>query len=77
MDFLVGNMVCVYSSSHFFQTGDPLSSFFSETEEAENYSLAVAKALAMTGIDLLLKPDLVQQAKQTFHEALEAEKRSV
>ena len=51
--------------------------FLSVKEEAENYSLAVAKALAMTGIDLLLKPSLVQQAKQAFCEALEAEKGAV
>ncbi|KAK7108868.1 xaa-Arg dipeptidase-like [Littorina saxatilis] len=58
-------------------TASPHSRDFAQqtkTEEAENYSLAVAKALAMTGIDLLLKPQLVQQARHSLREALDAEK---
>ncbi|KAL8586642.1 hypothetical protein ACOMHN_040150 [Nucella lapillus] len=45
-----------------------------KTDEAEDYSLGVAKALAMTAIDFLLKPQLVQQAKDAFKIGLEAEK---
>ncbi|KAK7108250.1 peptidase M20 domain-containing protein 2-like [Littorina saxatilis] len=62
--YYIGTTVSAHSHAFAQQT---------KTEEAEDYSLAVAKALAMTGIDLLLKPELVQQAKQTFKEALEAE----
>ncbi|KAK7487752.1 hypothetical protein BaRGS_00021019 [Batillaria attramentaria] len=44
------------------------------TPEAEDNSLAVAKALAMTAIDFLTTPQLVQQAKVEFAAAIEAEK---
>ncbi|KAK7487727.1 hypothetical protein BaRGS_00020994 [Batillaria attramentaria] len=43
------------------------------TSEAEDYSLAVAKGLAMTAIDLLTTPQLLQQAKKQFVADLEAE----
>jgi hypothetical protein len=46
----------------------------SETDEAEAYSITVAKALAMITIDLLLSKDLVVCAKETFKQQLEAEK---
>ncbi|KAK7487751.1 hypothetical protein BaRGS_00021018 [Batillaria attramentaria] len=46
----------------------------SRTAEAEEYSLAVAKALAMTGIDFLTSPELVQQAKDDFAAAVKNKK---
>lgn len=46
----------------------------SRTPEAEDYSLSVAKALAMTAIDFLTSPQLVKQAKDEFAAGLEAEK---
>ncbi|KAK7487726.1 hypothetical protein BaRGS_00020993 [Batillaria attramentaria] len=44
-----------------------------KTSEAEDSSLTVAKALAMTAIDFLTTPELVQQARMEFEKAVMSE----
>ncbi|XP_048768477.2 xaa-Arg dipeptidase-like [Ostrea edulis] len=39
---------------------------------AQGYSLAVAKALAMTAIDILSKPELIPKIQQDFHKDLQS-----
>lgn len=48
--------------------------FFADTEKAETLSLKVAKALAMTAIDVLITPGLPDKIKDEFKVATEAEK---
>lgn len=48
--------------------------FFADTEKAETLSLKVAKALAMTAIDVLITPGLADKIKDEFKVATEAEK---
>ena len=43
--------------------------FFSGTDIAQKYTLDQAKALAMTAIDILTKPELLPMVKKQFEEA--------
>ena len=41
--------------------------FIAGTDVAQNYSLPVAKALAMTAIDILSKPAVITRIREDFH----------
>jgi hypothetical protein len=44
---------------------------FSGADVAQGYSLAVAKALAMTAIDIMSKPELIPKIQQDFRRDLQ------
>ncbi|XP_041352189.1 peptidase M20 domain-containing protein 2-like [Gigantopelta aegis] len=78
----IGNVSHVVPSLHpefFIATASPHTkefAVFASSESAQEYTLATAKALAMTMVDIFEKPDLLRRIKDEFKLQFEQEKNA-
>ncbi|XP_020487248.1 peptidase M20 domain-containing protein 2 [Labrus bergylta] len=66
--FYIGSKALNHTEEYTVASGDDRAQFF---------TLRTAKALAMTALDVLLRPELLQRVKQEFTEAKEKEERTL